>query len=418
MKKQSFLSRLLSNGYVLFGFALIISLVAWFYMSFTSSATDTTYVINDVPIQTDLSDEAKNLKLQMFISDENKASVTVSGNRTAIGLVHKNDVNVTAATGSINSPGNYTLAVTANKRSNISNFEIKSVTPSSIPVMVDYYKESDFQIQDGIVYKAADDYYSAVSFEKDTIKISGPQSEVLKIKKVTAKAELSGTVKSTNEIDAEIVLLDEKDNEISSKYITLSDTSVKATITVLPQKTVPVKPVFTGKPEGLTLSNSILTVQPKEIVLAGPEESLKSVESVMLEPIDFSNVENKKNVFENLGFTVPEQCKVINNETTAKITLDLSSMASKKLTVSQFTTEGLSSDYTSEITSKSISVTVIGSKSDIEKLTASNVTAVLDTSDFSGKTGSVEMPVTIRFSGVNTCWALGSYQANVTITKK
>ena len=80
--------------------------------------------------------------------------------------------------------------------------------------------------------------------------------------------------------------------------------------------------------------------------------------------------------------------------------------------------EGLPEDYTYEVTSKSINVTVIGPKEDINKLTQKNITAVIDTSNSSGKTGSVEMPVTFRFSGVKTCWAYGTYHANVTISKK
>ena len=55
---------------------------------------------------------------------------------------------------------------------------------------------------------------------------------------------------------------------------------------------------------------------------------------------------------------------------------------------------------------------------DIEKLQASDITAVIDTSNAAGKTGSVEMPVTFRFKTGTSCWAYGTAQANVTIIKK
>ena len=96
----------------------------------------------------------------------------------------------------------------------------------------------------------------------------------------------------------------------------------------------------------------------------------------------------------------------------------MSGLSSKRFTVDRFIVEGLSDEYSSPVTSKSIDVIVIGSKSNLEKLSASQITAVIDTSDSSGKTGSVEMPVNFRFSGTTGCWAYGKYQANITITKK
>jgi hypothetical protein len=76
----------------------------------------------------------------------------------------------------------------------------------------------------------------------------------------------------------------------------------------------------------------------------------------------------------------------------------------------------LSSEYTAKITQKSLSVTVIGSESEIESLSESSITAVIDTSDFKGTLGSVQMPVIVQISGTKTCWAYGSYKANLTIS--
>ncbi|MBR1482989.1 MAG: hypothetical protein IJ598_08505 [Ruminococcus sp.] len=85
--------------------------------------------------------------------------------------------------------------------------------------------------------------------------------------------------------------------------------------------------------------------------------------------------------------------------------------------VENFTVEGLSSDYKSEVTSKSITVTVVGPKSDIDALTADKITAVIDTKEAKGKTGSVQMPVSFKFSSTTKCWAYGKYQANLTISQ-
>ena len=418
MKKKSFLQRWLQNGYVMFVIAVIISLTIWVYMSINTSSNETSVTISDIPIQIELSDEARELGLQVFTPGDPKASVTVSGNRTVLGLINENDFTVTASAASINTPGDYTIPVSANKRSTMVNYQITSSSPSTISVTVDYFKESEFPIQDGIVFYVEDGYYGAASLPYNSISVSGPQSEVLKIKKVVAKANIESKLKESQDVDASIVLLDENDNEISQTLLNLSFEKVKATVTVLPEKTVAIEPVFVNKPEGLTITDKMISISPSEILLAGPDSELKKIESVKLEPIDFSTIKNEKVTFDELGIEIPENCKSISNDSSAKVVLDLSVFSAKNYTVENFSVEGLSDEYEYEVTSKSIDVTVIGSKSDLEKLTSSQITAVIDTSAASGKTGSVEMPVTFKFSNVTSCWAYGTYQANVTISKK
>ena len=62
-------------------------------------------------------------------------------------------------------------------------------------------------------------------------------------------------------------------------------------------------------------------------------------------------------------------------------------------------------------------MTVIGPESELSDLSADSITAQIDVTDSNLKTGSVEMPVTFKFSGVNGCWAYGSYRANLNISE-
>lgn len=418
MKKQSLFQRLLEKNYMLFIFALVISLVVWVYMSFNSPNTDTTFTIADVPIQIELSEASRKDGLQVFTAGDPKATVTVSGNRTVLGLVNENDLNVTASAASINATGEYTLPVTANKRSNRGNFQITASSPASVAVTVDYLKESEFQIQEGITFIVEDGYYGSTVLPYSSVTISGPQTQVQKIKKVVAKADISEPLSKSREVEAELELWDENGKQVSKKLLTMSFETIKATVSVMPEREVSIVPQFVNKPDGLTITDDMISITPKSLLLAGPAETLNKLTSVKLDPIDFSKLKNDKITFDELSINIPENCKSINNYTTAKVTLDLSSFVRKDLTVDQFVVEGLDDNYVSEVTSKSINVTVFGSKADIEKLQASDITAVIDTSNAAGKTGSVEMPVTFRFKTGTSCWAYGTAQANVTIIKK
>ena len=209
MKKIDFsLHKLTGNSKFLFIASVLISLSIWVYMSMGSS-NDTNLTLSNIPIQIELSDEARTSGLQIFSGGEQTASVTVTGNRAVLGSIDNSDVTVTAAANSINSTGNYTLPVSATKTNSSSNFQITSaVVPSSINVVVDYFRESAFQIQENVVYKVADGYYAFTSLASKSVVISGPQTEISKIDKVSAVAEINGNLSETVTTDAKIIIYD------------------------------------------------------------------------------------------------------------------------------------------------------------------------------------------------------------------
>lgn len=416
MKKHSLFQKILEKNYIILIISVLISIGIWVYMSMNAT-NDTSLTIANIPIQIELSDGAKELGLQFFTGEETKATVTVTGNRTNLGQVTEADLKVTASATSISTTGTYSLPVSVTKAESAINFQIDQITPASINVTVDYFKESTFELQDGVVYYVKDGYYGSTTIPYKEVTISGPQNEVMKIKKVAVEAEISGELTESVDTSAEIVLYDENNNELPKKLLTLSEDTVNVSVNVLPEKKVPLNPVYINKPSGLEITDDMITIEPSEILLAGPANALDNVKAVNLEAIDFTTLKNEKVTFDALSIDVLDSCKNISNTSTAKVTLDLSSMSVKQFDVENFTVDGLSDDYKSEVTSKSITVTVIGPKSEVDALTADQITAVIDTKDAKGKTGSVQMPVSFKFSSAASCWAYGSYKANLTISE-
>lgn len=420
MKKNKFsLNKLMQNNKFIFVLAILISFSIWLY-SGLGATNDTNVTLSNIPIQIELTDEARDNGLQIFSGSEQTASVTVTGNRAVLGAVNESDVTVTAAANTINSPNTYDLAVSASKTNPSANFQITSaVVPSSIRVVVDYFRESTYQIQDNhIVYKVANGYYGVTSLSSKAVVISGPQTEISKIDKVYAVAEINGTLTESVETDAELVLYDKNNNKLSTELFTMDVKTVKATVTVLPEKTVEVKPTFVNIPDGLEITDDMISIEPSTILLAGPAEVLNETTSVNLEAIDFSTMKAEKKTFPSLGIDIPTDCKNLSNSTSAKVTLDLSGLSSKSFTVEKFSVDGLSKEYKAEVTQKSISVTIVGPKNEIDSLTSSDITAAIDTSNSKGITGSVQMPVTFKINGAKSCWAYGDYKANLTISEK
>lgn len=418
MSKNKFsLNSLLQNNKFVLIVALLVSVSIWVYMSMGAS-NDTTVTVTNIPIQIELPADATDNGLQLFSGGEQTASVTVTGNRATIGSISASDITVSASASGIDTSGEYELSVLAAKSNPSASFTIQqNVTPSTVKVYVDYLRESTFNIQDSVVYKVHDGYYASTSLSNDSVMISGPQSKITQIAKVTAVSEINGVINKSTETSCELRLYDENNKEISTDLLTMTLTTVDATISVLPEKTVDVVPFFINKPEGLEITDDMITIEPANITLAATKELLDKTDSVTLESIDFTTLKNSTVSFDDIGINIPSDSKNISNTSVAKFSLDLSKFASKQFTVDNFKTEGLSSEYKANVTQNSLSVTIIGPKSQIDKLSVGDITAVIDTKDYQGTTGSVQMPVSIKISGANSCWAYGSYKANLTISQ-
>ena len=419
MKKRSLLQRLLSNNQVLFVLSVIISLGIWVYMS-TGSSNDTVVTVEQVPIQVVLPDEASSSGMTTYFTNQESAyaSVTVTGNRKLLGSITKDDFIVTANASNVDRVGTFELSVSADKKSSInSSFQITNCTPAKVTVKVDTESKKDFKIVPKFKYGAKDDYYAYVTYDNDTITITGPSEEVRAISKVGAVTSDMENLDASKDFTANIVLYDENDKELSQNYLTLSAKTVKGTVNISPQKTVPVKTVFVNKPKDLNVSE-ILTVDPEQVSIAGTEEDLKRVYSVSLDEIDFSTLKNEKRHFDSLQPKIPEGCKIIDNNSVFKVTLDLSGFSSKTLTIEQFKLKNLPDGYKGEVTTKNLKVTFYGPKADLEKLTAAKVTAIVDASESNGSAVAQDLPVSFNLEDNTTCWAYGAHLASVVTEEK
>lgn len=417
-KKKLSLNKLFQNNKFLIILSLVISTITWVYMSM-GTTNDTSVTISNIPIQIELPDQLVNNGLQVFSDTEQTATVTVTGSRAVLGSISTKDITVTAATNGIDSAGTYQISLSAVKTNPSANFQIIStVTPSNVNVIVDYLRETSFPIQENVVYKVADGYYASTSLASKNITVSGPQTEIAKIAKVSASAELDGILDDSTSATADILLYDKTGNRISTDLLKMEFGTVEASISVLPEKTVKVVPEFMNKPKGLNLGDDMLSVEPSEILLAGPKKVLDNTKSIKLESIDFATLSNKRYEYNDQGINIPTDCKNISNSTAAKVVLDLSSLSKKTYTVDSFKVSGLSSEYKADVTQTNMSVTVIGSKKELENLKSSDIECIIDTSDQSGTVGSVQMPVTFKLKGTSTCWVSGSYKANITISEK
>ena len=197
----------------------------------------------------------------------------------------------------------------------------------------------------------------------------------------------------------------------------MSVDSEDVTIPILLRKTLPVTPVFKNNPESLSASSSRVKVTPSSMEIAAPEEIFETMTTANLVSLDFSTVNLDKTTFD-LSLDLPIGCKSISNVYNVALTIDLSGYTSATKTLTNFEFINLPENKQASVSTKEISVAVIGSSSQIGDVVNSDLIGQIDMSEKKDFTGSTEVPVRVKINNRNTCWAYGEYKVNIEVSEK
>jgi len=268
-----------------------------------------------------------------------------------------------------------------------------------------------------IKYNVSEGYHAVDALSVESITVSGPQSEVDKVASVGITGEISGELKDDTSIDCDVKFFDNSGSVVTSNMLSLSDDKVTANFSVLPYKEVPVKIAYKNKPSGLVMSD-YSTVLPDTLKIAAPQDVLDKLNSIKTTAIDFNALKNNSYDFEQ-KLDIPSKCFNISDSSTADVKINLKSFKTSTLKVSSdyFTVTGLSDEYSYSITTNSLEITVVGSKSQVSKITEDDLKCEIDASSIDGTTGSITLPVEFTVDGNTTCWITGQYKVNISVEK-
>jgi len=420
---NSFLTRLFSHNITLLILAFLLAFSAWLYINGTAE-TDSSVTVKDIPIELELSDTAVADGLQIFKGKDEKASVDVRGNRVTVGSLSSSDIIVSSnQTGSITSPGYSTVALQAKKASIKSNYDIVSVSPSSLEIFVDRETEKVLPIDNQITVELDDkNHYANVSLSQNKVSLSGPETQVSMIDSV-AVVDAIDDVKTdaSGERQEKLHYFDEDGNELNDLDMVMSDIdTVNVTITVQPIVSVDLAVNVSNAPDDAPG----VTVKPSSVKIAGPQDTLDSIEdnTVIVGGLDYSKLQNVY-VNQKYNITLPSGCKVISGETSAVASVDLTSYYPAYLTA-KINSKIDTSTYSVEFASNNVDLTIYGPEEKADTITSSDVSVVADFTglldDMKDKSSlSLTIPLKITLgSDYSDCWVYGSYTTTVNVSKK
>ena len=397
--------------------SILVALVIWLYAD--GQDTDPRTVrVNHVPVE--FTGEDVLMERSLLVTSDMDITVDLelsSSNRTMINNLErgKDDIRLRVNLTSINSVGTYPLEWDI--------FYPDSVNPASVTVtyassynitvdVVELYTKS-VPIRGERSGNPAEGYVvGEMTFDQDSITVSGEQLAVANISHALVTVDISGATESFSMV-SEFQLIDYNGDVIENSTFRTNVETVEVNVPILMSKELPLVIDVTESP-GSTLNDADVTIEPSAITVSGDSRSIGRLENVTLTDIDLSKLTGDTSF--TVPIPVPAGSTSVSGETEATVSIKF------KDTVTTETFEASNISYINEpdgstvtVVSNALEVTLRGPAAELADVTAHNVRVVGDLTDISAQAGSYTVPATVYVDGAEDVGAIGSYQITVQI---
>lgn len=425
-KKKLNLKNLIYDNRFVLALSIVAAVIIWIVVAIQATPEDDR-IIKDVPVKIEISNNVSNLGLQTFGDTDFTVDVKVHGKRyeVAESVLTKDDIVAVAKTNYVDSAGSKTLKVEVTaKDPDKANYDIVSWSSSTVTVYFDYYKEGEYTLQTDLKYDdtsyVPNGYFADTPvLSVNTVKLSGPVTEMEQIDRVVARVKLDKKISTTTTFDAEVIALSEYGGKL--QYITVNDgiDDITMTLPVYKRATMPTTVTFKNAPSAYSGNPPSFTCSPSKLDFMMDETSLANMTELSVAEIDFYRLGAGRNEIK-IDLTTLKGVKVLGDAKVLTVTVNMTGVTSKKSTVSanNITFSNVPTGYKAVVTqSKISSVEVVGPKDDLENITSEQLFAEVDLSsaDVSSSHGTAYARAYVKDSG--TCWVHNRYEVSYRLEK-
>lgn len=390
-----------------------VTAVAIWTIVVTFFSTEARVVIEDVPINVDYnSNSYTSLGLEIIQQDIETIDVTVSGPRSVVGSLTKDDIIVYPQFANVHTTGKYELALNAIKVSAVMEFQIESISSYQMTASFDRVIEQTFDVDVDVsnITIASEYMVDKIYTTPQTVTIKGPENAVNMISKVIAVTQPQ-EINQSVVVPAEIELYDENGARLDESQFTFEQTEFTITIPVLKEITVPVKVEFINVPPGFDVSMLNMTLSNTEINIAVPSKDADSVTDFVIGYIDVKTLTfDSPYVFDVILPTGYKNMSEI-GEITAVVSSE--NIVSKTVNVKEIKVINQGQHNIEVLTQNISEVEIVGQKDAVESLSDGAVIAQIDISKLSLVQGQQTVEVEILIPSSDKVYANGIYYATI-----
>lgn len=421
--KLSFSDLLEDKRFILF-FSCLLAFLLWMWVAIEKSP-ETQRVITGVPVQINLENSVpEQLGLSVFGNSEFTIDVTVKGKKYITSSLDADDIDVVANTNYVDGSGVKTLQLKVTPKDSNADYVISSYSSNYIEVYFDTYKEVELPL----VGEIQTDLKSVVPdgcvvgdtvLSKNTVLITGPTTEINKILSVTANVSIEKVLDKTTVFDPVFKIVTNDDSSLEYVKIVTDETDITLTVPVLKEVVLPTIIEFRNAPSYYINNPLSYNIYPSSVRVAVPVDMIESTEYYVVDTIDFSDISGSLNTFNVDVNNVSGSFKILDNISSFTVKIDASEMVSKTITVSaeKILIKNTRDDFSvTALKDKDIAVKIVGKESDINNITAENLSIVVDTTEQEIVNNTTALQGIVVVSGDFPCWSVGRYDVKVKVT--
>lgn len=419
----SFSDLLKDKRFMLF-FSCLLAFVLWTWVAIEKSP-ETQRVITGVPVQINLENSVpEQLGLSVFGNSEFTIDVTVKGKKYITSSLSADDIDVIANTNYVDGSGVKTLQLKVTPKENNADYVISSYSSNYVEVYFDTYKEIELPltgvieteltsvVPDGCVV-------GDTVLSKNTVLISGPTTEVNKISSVTANITIDKVLDKTTVFDPVFKIITNDGSSLEYVKLATDESNITVTVPVLKEVVLPTTIEFRNAPSYYINNPLSYTVYPSTVKVAVPVDMIETTKYYVVDTINFADISGSINTFNVDVNTTANSFKVLSNISKFTVKIDASDTVSKTITVpaKNISIVNNRDDYSvTALKDKDIAVKVVGKESDIDNITADNLSIVVDTTEQEIVNNTTVLQGYVVVSGDFPCWSVGHYDVKVKVT--
>ncbi len=404
------------NNYFLLVFSVLVAFGIWVGLAFSDTTTEATRTIRGVPLQYDnLTFSTPGLKV-IDTSGITTVDVVITGKQYLVNQMTASDLIANLRLSDVTVAGTYTAEIRVTTVSKYKAVSVRSVDPQIVNVRVDRMVSREFPLEvQTNSYSPADGYTLKLpTLSATTVDVSGTASNMEQVVKVVAVAEVPDTIKATASYAAKIKIYNKLGEDITDLF-QLSTEETQLTIVAMQLKTVPLQLECQNGPSNAA---DLITLQPKEVQLSLPSDLYESLNAIDIGSLDFSKVNTNNARFDfDLKTVLPDGSINESGMDTVTATVNLSGMVTKTYDVTNISTVSAAADQQVDVLTSSVSITITGPESEMEKITEKDITLRADLSS-NPTNGKYEIPVKAVIRGGDGCWVYGSPTVFVQISDR
>lgn len=404
-----------TNKVVYIILSLLFAIIFWKYVD-DEQGNMITQDFNDIPVEfIGETDTLPNRGLMLVEGGNTTVDLKLSGPRTIITSLRREDIHLQVDLTNITSSGTYPVSYKLVMQD--SGVSISQASISTFMVTIAEMYEKTVPVEVRVVGEIAEGYIymeDKLEIQPSVLTVRGREEDVDEVDAALVLVDLSGA-STTVQKEFDYQLVDRDENAIETESLLISDKRVEVTAPVYVTKELDLTVKWKEAP-GSRLEDVAWRLEPSTINVAGEAISLENKLDIVLAEVDLSTLLSDTEV--ELPINLPSGCVNLSGYTTTTLSISFNSdLATRTFTVTNISAIGVGEGLSFSRVTQSVDVMLRGPAEILEQVTEDDIRIVVNLEDkVASGTYSVTATVLVDGIGSDKVGAAGTYSVNCKLT--